>query len=71
MTYEEAIKKLEELVAKLEEGNMPLEESIEAFEQGMELCAFCNKIINDCTRRITCINEQKAEEQFLEGTDDL
>ncbi|MCK4329842.1 exodeoxyribonuclease VII small subunit, partial [candidate division WOR-3 bacterium] len=42
ITFEEAMKKLESIAETLGEGNLPLEESLKMFEEGMELCKFCN-----------------------------
>lgn len=42
-TFEAAMQKLEDMVQKLEGGKLNLDESLQAFTDGMQMAAFCEK----------------------------
>ena len=42
-TFEDAMQKLEDMVQKLEGGKLSLDESLQAFTEGMQMAAFCEK----------------------------
>jgi exodeoxyribonuclease VII small subunit len=52
MEFEEAMKKLEGIVETLEEGDLSLEESLKMFEDGMALCRFCNKKLDEAEYKV-------------------
>jgi exodeoxyribonuclease VII small subunit len=52
LTFEQALTALEKTVAQLEAGNLPLEESLKLFEQGQELTAYCNKLLEEASLKV-------------------
>lgn len=51
-TFEEAMLNLETMVQKLEGGKMSLDESLQAFTQGMQMAALCEKQLNDASGKV-------------------
>lgn len=70
-TFEEAMKELEELVSKLEKGSLTLDESIDAFQKGIALSKYCNKILEDMERKITVLQEKEGGTVEKELTNEL
>ncbi|MCD6202744.1 MAG: exodeoxyribonuclease VII small subunit [Methanophagales archaeon] len=66
MTFEEAMKQLEQIVEKLGEGNLTLEESLEIFEQGMQLCKFCNKKLDEAEYKVEKLVETEEGKVEIE-----
>jgi len=67
MTFEEAMKRLEELVERLGEGNLSLDESLKLFEEGMELCKFCHKKLDEAGYKVEKLMEKEGGELCIEG----
>ena len=66
MTFEEAMKKLESIVETLGEGNLTLEDSLKMFEEGMELCKFCNKKLDEAEYKVEKLMEREGGEISVE-----
>ena len=66
MTFEEAMKKLESIVETLGEGNLSLEDSLKMFEEGMELCKFCNKKLDEAEYKVEKLMEREGGEISVE-----
>ena len=68
--FEDALEKLSRIVEKLEEGNLSLDEAIKAFEEGVTLCQFCAKKLDEAERKVALLlKDQKGEfyaEPFIE-----
>ncbi|MCK4475780.1 MAG: exodeoxyribonuclease VII small subunit [Methanophagales archaeon] len=62
ITFEEAMKKLESIVETLGEGNLSLEDSLKMFEEGMELCKFCNKKLDEAEYKVEKLMEKEGGE---------
>jgi exodeoxyribonuclease VII small subunit len=67
MTFEEAMKRLEAIVEKLGEGNLSLEDSLKMFEEGMELCKFCTKRLDEAGYKVEKLMEKEGGELSVEG----
>jgi exodeoxyribonuclease VII small subunit len=74
ITFEDAMKKLESIAETLGEGNLSLEESLKMFEEGMELCKFCNTKLDEAGYKVEKLMEREREgrgeisvEEFEEG----
>ena len=67
ITFEEAMKKLETIAETLGEGNLPLEESLKMFEEGMELCKFCNTKLDEAGYKVEKLMEKEGGEISVEG----
>lgn len=55
VSFEKAMERIEEIVSLLENGKSSLDESLSLFEEATNLCAYCNKKLD---------NAQKKVEQF-------
>jgi exodeoxyribonuclease VII small subunit len=51
-TYETLYQELQEVVNQLEAGTLPLEESLELYEQGVQLAAACQRLLDTAELRI-------------------
>lgn len=59
MSFEQAMQRLEEIVAILEKGDAPLNKSVELFEEGTQLSALCNSMLQSAQQRITDITKEQ------------
>lgn len=50
--FESALAEMEALVADMEGGDLPLEASLAAYKRGMELSAFCQKVLADAESQV-------------------
>lgn len=62
ITFEDALKRLEEIVKALESGNTPLEDSIKLFEEGVQLSAYCNKLLESAEQKVTMLIKGDGED---------
>ncbi|MFP4436524.1 MAG: exodeoxyribonuclease VII small subunit [Chloroflexaceae bacterium] len=51
-TYETLYQQLQEVVNRLEAGTLPLEESLQLYEQGVQLAAACQRLLDTAELRI-------------------
>jgi exodeoxyribonuclease VII small subunit len=66
VTFEAAMKRLEGIVETLGGGNLSLEDSLKMFEEGMELCKFCNKKLDEAEYKVEKLMEKKGGELSVE-----
>lgn len=59
MSFEQAMQRLEEIVAILEKGDAPLNKSVELFEEGTQLSALCNSMLQSAQQKITDITKEQ------------
>ncbi len=52
MTFEKAAEELEKIIQKLEDGDAELSESLKLFERGVELSAYCSKLLDEAQQKI-------------------
>ena len=68
ISFEDGIKRLEQIVRGLERGDVPLEESLKLFQEGTELVARCEALLNEAELQIKKIvpgaNGEPIEEDF-------
>ncbi len=50
--FESALAEMERLVGAMESGDMPLEASLAAYRRGMELSAYCQKVLADAEAEV-------------------
>ncbi|MGE9271394.1 MAG: exodeoxyribonuclease VII small subunit [Verrucomicrobiales bacterium] len=55
LSFEAAISELEEIVAAMEEEELPLEELVARFEQGTQLLARCQTVLDSAKKRLQTI----------------
>ncbi len=60
ISFEEAMKRLESIVETLGEGNLPLDDSLKMFEEGMGLCKFCNKKLDEAEYKVEKLMEKEG-----------
>ncbi len=51
-TYETLYSQLQDLVTRLEQGELSLEESLQLYEEGLQLAAACQRLLDDAELRI-------------------
>lgn len=70
LTFEESLKRLEEIVSHLEKGDIPLQESLNLFEEGAQLLADCNRMLEEAEQKVFQLkkgeNHQPEEIPFEE-----
>ena len=66
VTFEDAMKRLEGIVETLGGGNLSLEDSLKMFEEGMELCKFCNKKLDEAEYKVEKLMEKEGGELSVE-----
>ncbi len=62
ITFEDAMKRLESIAETLGEGNLPLDDSLKMFEEGMELCKFCNTKLDEAGYKVEKLMEKEGGE---------
>lgn len=58
--FESALSRLEEITDKLESGVVTLEESIGFYTEGMEIAAFCTKMLTEAEKKIAILKEMNG-----------
>ncbi len=66
ISFEEAMKRLESIVETLGEGNLSLDDSLKMFEEGMELCKFCNKKLDEAEYKVEKLVAKEGGEISVE-----
>ncbi len=68
ISFEKAMLRIEEIAALLESGKSDLDESLSLFEEATELCAFCNKKLDEAQKKVEKFSIVKlgGEEQIDE-----
>ena len=59
--FEWALARLEEVTDKLESGETTLEESIALYTEGMEIAAFCTKVLSEAEKKIAVLKEMNGK----------
>lgn len=62
VSFEDAMKRLESIVEMLGEGELSLEDSLKIFEEGMGLCTFCNKKLDEAEYKVEKLMEKEGGE---------
>ena len=52
MTFEESMQRLEQIVRSMERGDVPLEESLKLFQEGTQLVADCEKLLENAQLQV-------------------
>lgn len=72
LTFEESVVRLEEIVRSMERGEVSLDECLKLFQEGTQLVAGCNKVLDEAQLQIakivpgadgTPVEEAFADEQ--------
>lgn len=51
-TYETLYARLQQVVSRLETGELPLEEALQLYEQGVQLAAACQRLLDAAQLRV-------------------
>lgn len=57
LSYEEAYQQLETIVQQLEGNDLPLDEALNLFEQGQQLAAHCQHLLDSAELRVSQLTE--------------
>jgi exodeoxyribonuclease VII small subunit len=60
--FESALNELEQLVAGMESADMPLETSLAAYKRGMELSAYCQKILAEAETQVKILENGQLKD---------
>ena len=67
-TFEKSMARLEEIVARMERGDVPLEQALSLFEEGTNLVARCNKLLDEAELKVIQLSKgpdgQPVEGEF-------
>lgn len=55
MTFEESMQRLEQIIRSMERGEVPLEESLKLFQEGTELVASCEKLLENAQLQVKMV----------------
>lgn len=56
-TFEAALAELEALVERMDAGQLPLEASLEAYQRGISLLKYCEKVLSAAEQRVKVLEE--------------
>ena len=66
MNFEDSLKRIEEIVSILENGNTTLDQSVKLFEEATNLCALCNRKLENAEQKVKKIALNYDEENANE-----
>jgi exodeoxyribonuclease VII small subunit len=66
-TYETLYTRLQDVVARLETGELPLEEALQLYEQGVQLAAACQHLLDTAELRVQQV-QLNTELETLDDT---
>lgn len=71
LTFEDAYAKLEKIVEQLETSSLPLDESLALFEEGQQLSAYCQQLLDKAELRVNTLvmKDGKLVEEPEAGAD--
>ena len=52
LSYEQSIARLDDIVRSMERGDVPLEQALKYFEEGADLIASCNKMLDEAEQMV-------------------
>jgi len=61
LSFEEAYERLEEVLSRLQMGNMTLDDSLAAYEEGMNLAAHCQALLDAAELRVESLERSAGE----------
>lgn len=60
--FEAAMAELEALVERMDAGQLPLEESLQAYQRGVVLLKYCEKVLADAEQRVKVLDGDQLKE---------
>ena len=71
MSFEERMQRLEQIIRAMERGEVPLEESLKLFQEGTQLVASCEKLLENAQLQVKMVLTSADGSPVLEDfTDD-
>lgn len=55
MSFEERMQRLEQIIRAMERGEVPLEESLKLFQEGTQLVASCEKLLENAQLQVKMV----------------
>ncbi len=71
LSFEKALEKLEEIVNCLEKGDIALEEALKAYQEGVILSQYCNKILEEAEGKVTMIMKENSSYKEIDFSKDF
>lgn len=60
--FEAAMAELEVLVERMDAGQLPLEESLKAYQRGVVLLKYCEKVLADAEQRVKVLDGDQLKD---------
>ncbi|MDX2218152.1 MAG: exodeoxyribonuclease VII small subunit [Burkholderiales bacterium] len=60
--FEAAMAELEGLVERMDAGQLPLEESLQAYQRGVVLLKYCEKVLADAEQRVKVLDGDQLKD---------
>jgi exodeoxyribonuclease VII small subunit len=60
--FEAALAELEALVERMDTGQLPLEASLEAYQRGISLLKYCEKVLSAAEQRVKVLEEGELKD---------
>ena len=60
--FEAALAELEALVERMDAGQLPLEASLEAYQRGISLLKYCEKVLSAAEQRVKVLEEGELKD---------
>lgn len=64
LSFEQSMTRLEQIVVTLERGECELEQSLKLFEEGAQLAARCEKMLDEAEQKVNILLEDGKEAPF-------
>ena len=55
LSFEESMQRLEQIIRAMERGEVPLEESLKLFQEGTQLVASCEKLLDNAQLQVKMV----------------
>lgn len=71
ISFEKAMERLEQIVERLESGDINLEESLKAYQEGIMLSQYCNKILEEAEGKVVMIMKEENYYKEVDFSKDI
>jgi exodeoxyribonuclease VII small subunit len=71
LSFEKAMEQLEKIINRLEDGDISLEESLKAYQEGVMLSQYCNKILEEAEGKVVMIMKEDNSYKEIDFAKDI